>query len=188
MSEASNRGLDSIRAKLHHNRTAGTDMIETPPEIPDNFAELEPTENVDSPTGSVEVTEEKKIQLLEERLRVNHSKRKLGEVIIRKEIETRLIEVPVRREKLIIERVGAEPNRLAEVDLGEVELSEIEVRDRANAGRPVISAEFTSVQKASKILSAIAGLPRHGCTQVRIELVLEDEQLLETYQNWLNSD
>ncbi len=51
----------------------------------------------------VEEIEEDIIRLLGERLVVERSKRKIGEVIIRKEVETRMIQIPVRREKLIIE-------------------------------------------------------------------------------------
>jgi stress response protein YsnF len=38
-------------------------------------------------------------------------------VVVRKEIETEIIEVPIQREKLIIEQVGDEPRTLAEIDL-----------------------------------------------------------------------
>lgn len=59
------------------------------------------------------------IPLLEERVVVDHRKRKVGEVIVRKEIETEIIEVPVQREKLIVEQVGSEHKQLAEIDLTE---------------------------------------------------------------------
>jgi len=65
-----------------------------------------------------EIVEEDMIRLLEEKLVVNRSKQKVGEVVVRKEIETRVVEVPVRREKLIVEQVGEEPKQLAEIDLG----------------------------------------------------------------------
>ena len=67
----------------------------------------------------VEVDEETIIRLLEERLVVDSSKRKIGEVIVRKEIETRMVQVPVRREKLIVEQVSPEHKQLAEIDLGQ---------------------------------------------------------------------
>lgn len=57
------------------------------------------------------------ISLKEERLVVDRKKQKVGEVIVRKEIETEIIEVPVQREKLIVEQVGADPKQLAEIDL-----------------------------------------------------------------------
>ena len=70
--------------------------------------------------GSKKLTEEK-ISLLEERLIVEFVRRKSGEIVIRKEVETCLlqVEVPVRREKLIIEQVSPEYKRLAEINLGQ---------------------------------------------------------------------
>jgi len=62
--------------------------------------------------------EEEIIRLLGERLVVDRGKRKIGEVIVRKEIETRMIQVPVRREKLIVEQVSPERKQLAEINLG----------------------------------------------------------------------
>ncbi len=60
-------------------------------------------DNHQSELEFVEEIEEDIIRLLGERLVVERSKRKIGEVIIRKEVETRMIQIPVRREKLIIE-------------------------------------------------------------------------------------
>ena len=56
--------------------------------------------------------------LLEERLRIELTQRKIGEIVIRKEIETELVsvQIPVRREKLIIEQVSPAYKLLAEID------------------------------------------------------------------------
>jgi stress response protein YsnF len=53
---------------------------------------------------------EEVIPLLEERLMVNLTRRKTGEVVVRKEIETHILQmqVPIRREKLIVEQVSPE--------------------------------------------------------------------------------
>lgn len=64
-----------------------------------------------------EVAQEEVIPLQEERLIVERARQKVGEVVVRKEIETEIIQVPVQREKLIVEQVGAEPRQLAEIDL-----------------------------------------------------------------------
>lgn len=72
------------------------------------------------------------IRLIEERLVVNRSKRKIGEVIVRKEIETRIIQVPVRYEKLIIEQVSPERKQLVEINLGQVEGTRIELTKVTN--------------------------------------------------------
>lgn len=127
------------------------------------------------------------IRLLEERLVVDRSKRKIGEVIVRKEIETRMVQVPVRREKLIIEQVGLESRRLAEVDLGDIENTGVQLSEMSESQTlPVVTAECNSVQRASQLLKAIAGQSYHGCVKVRLELVLEDSQLQQTYQTWLD--
>ncbi|MEG3850134.1 DUF2382 domain-containing protein [Microcoleus sp. herbarium19] len=126
------------------------------------------------------------IRLLEERLVINRSKRKVGEVIVRKEIETRMVQVPIQWEKLIVEQVGDDPKLLAEIDLGEGNITGIDLTEiKSDRQEPTVKAEFTSVQKASKILNAIASQPRHGCVKVRLELVLEDKQLEDTYQKWM---
>jgi stress response protein YsnF len=137
--------------------------------------------------GELDIVDREVIRLLEERLVIDRSKRKVGEVIVRKEIETRMVEVPLHREKLIVEKIGEDPKVLAEIDLGEGEITGIEaIEKRIDRGEPKVSAEFTSVTKASKMLSSIAAQPRHGCAKIRIELVLEDKQLQETYQTWID--
>ena len=133
-----------------------------------------------------DVVDQDVIRLLEERLVINRSKRKVGEVIVRKEIQTRMVQVPIQWEKLIVEQVGDDPKVLAEIDLGEGNITGVDLMEiKSDRHEPTVKAEFTSVQKASKILNAIASQPRHGCVKVRIELVLEDKQLEETYQKWM---
>jgi hypothetical protein len=126
------------------------------------------------------------IRLLEEQLSVNREKRKLGEVIVRKEIETRIVEVPVRREKLIVEQVGVEAKQLASIDLGGDSLDSVEIREAANASVPsALSGEFTSVRAASQFLQAIADQSRPGCEKVQITLLLDDPNLQHEYQQLL---
>jgi len=136
-----------------------------------------------------DIVDQDVIRLLEERLVINRSKRKVGEVIVRKEIETRMVQVPIQWEKLIIEQVGDDPKVLAEIDLGEGNITGIDLTEiKSDRQEPTVKAEYTSVQKASKILNAIASQPRHGCVKVRIELVLEDKQLEDTYQKWMTEN
>jgi len=68
-----------------------------------------------------EILSEELIRLLGERVVVDRNKRKVGEVIVRKVIETRMVQVqvPVRHEKLIVEQVSPERKQLAEIDLGQ---------------------------------------------------------------------
>ncbi|MEG4069370.1 DUF2382 domain-containing protein [Microcoleus sp. Pol11C2] len=150
-------------------------------------AELtDPNWETDEDEENLDIVDQEVIRLLEERLVINRSKRKVGEVIVRKEIETRMVQVPIQWEKLIVEQVGDDPKVLAEIDLGEGNITGIDLTEIKSARQePTVKAEFTSVQKASKILNSIASQPRHGCVKVRLELVLEDKQLEDTYQKWM---
>jgi len=142
--------------------------------------------DTDQDEENLDIVDQEVIRLLEERLVINRSKRKVGEVIVRKEIETRMVQVPIQWEKLIVEQVGDDPKVLAEIDLGEGNITGIDLAEiQSDRHEPTVKAEFTSVQKASKILNAIASQPRHGCVKVRLELVLEDKQLEDTYQKWM---
>lgn len=141
-----------------------------------------------------EVVEEEIIRLLEERLIINRSKWKVGEVVARKEVENRIVQVPIRREIIIIEQVSPETKQLAEIDLGKgavtgVELSEASSSDRLHRSVPsadtsyTVIGEFVSPKAVSNLLDAIALQKRHGCAKVRVELVVENPELQETYQN-----
>ncbi|BAY12226.1 YsnF/AvaK domain-containing protein [Calothrix sp. NIES-2098] len=138
-----------------------------------------------------EVTEEK-IKLLEERLVINSSKRKVGDVIVRKEIETRMVQVPVRREKLIVEQVSPEHKQLAEIDLGTEEIAGIdltgtEIPETANLDNGLtVSGLFTSPKIASLLLNAIALEKQPGCQQVRVSIVVDNEEYRQQYQEWFD--
>lgn len=67
------------------------------------------------------VVDENTIPLREERITVATHKRKVGEVIVRKEVETQMIQVPVRREKLIVERIDGGTRQIAEIYLNDDE-------------------------------------------------------------------
>lgn len=132
------------------------------------------------------------IRLLGERLVVDRSKRKIGEVIVRKEIETRMIQVPVRREKLIVEQVNPEHKLLAEVDLGEEEISALpltvgQTHEAASFdGALTVTGDFYSPKIASLVLNAIALEKDHKCKKVQVTIVVEDEERQKTYQEWFN--
>ncbi|BAZ48284.1 hypothetical protein NIES4103_08910 [Nostoc sp. NIES-4103] len=144
-------------------------------------------------SANLEVSDEEKIiRLLEERLVVDSNKRKLGEVIVRKEIETRMVQVPVRREKLIVEQVSPEHKQLAEIDLTAGELSDIELTigessevSTVDSGLTV-SGEFSSPKIASLLLNAIALERNHGCQQVRVTITVADESTQKKYQEWFD--
>lgn len=141
---------------------------------------------------SSQVVEEELVRLLEERLVISRQKWKVGEVIVRKEIETETVQVPIRREKLIVEQVGLETKIVAEIDLAKGEVTSVELTDVSRSSTPqsganyhnpnTVVGEFISPKAASNLLDAIALQKHHGCTKVRIELVVESPELQETYQ------
>lgn len=66
------------------------------------------------------VVEETTIPLKAEKIVIERERKKVGEVVVRKEVETEYIQVPIKREKLIIEQIGEEESkRLAEIPLSE---------------------------------------------------------------------
>ncbi|MDP5339672.1 MAG: YsnF/AvaK domain-containing protein [Nodularia sp. (in: cyanobacteria)] len=161
----------------------------------DKFTELNHPTMVTSQietANTARVDEESIVRLIEERLIADSSRRKLGEVIVRKEIETRMVQVPVRREKLIVEQVGAENKQLAEIDLSQGEISGIELmaEERPEGtildGHLTVGGNFTSPKIASLLLNAIALEKNHGCRQVKITIAVTDESLQQKYQEWFD--
>ncbi|MEA5626502.1 YsnF/AvaK domain-containing protein [Nostoc sp. UHCC 0251] len=144
------------------------------------------------PVNLEEATEEQIIRLLEERLVIESSKRKVGEVIVRKEIETRMIQVPVRREKLIVEQISPEHKQLAEIELGQEEISGVDLTEVDRLEVPhfgsdfMVSGEFSSPKTASLLLNAIALEQDHGCQQVRVTIAVESESHQKKYQEWFD--
>ena len=149
--------------------------------------------------------------LLEERLQVELTRRKIGEIVIRKEIETQLVQVqvPIRREKLIVEQVSPVYELLAEIDLGQTSNSgtivnhindEVLYYDRDDEsssidsesppgnldGRitpPTVYGSTDSLKAASELLNEIAHLTTHDCGTVRIEIELKDSKHQASYQS-----
>ncbi|MBD2196228.1 MULTISPECIES: YsnF/AvaK domain-containing protein [Calothrix] len=147
-------------------------------------------------TNNSEIQEQEIIKLLEERLVVNSSKRKIGDVIVRKEIETRMVQVPVRREKLIVEQVGEETTQLAEIDLGGEEIAGIDLAqeqipeinnlDNGLNNGLTVNGLFSSAKIASLLLNAIALEKQPGCQQVRVSIVVDNEEYRQKYQEWFD--
>lgn len=178
--------------------TPGDDYRQAAPHLPtlsestEQLANNQTTNSPFEPVNLEQVTEEEIIRLVEERLVVETSKRKVGEVIVRKVIETRMIQVPVRREKLIVEQISPEHKQLAEIDLGQGEISGVDLTEvegfevtRFDSGLTV-SSEFSSPKIASLLLNAIALERNHGCKQVRVTISVEDESHQKKYQEWFD--
>ena len=189
---SANAEPQSLEISSEHSSEASNSESTNPSTVMLNSTDADrPNEHLETTQDEedFDIVDQDVIRLLEERLVINRSKRKVGEVIVRKEIETRMVQVPIQWEKLIIEQVGDDPKVLAEIDLGEGNITGIDLTEiKSDRQEPTVKAEYTSVQKASKILNAIASQPRHGCVKVRIELVLEDKQLEDTYQKWMTEN
>jgi stress response protein YsnF len=189
---SANAGLQSLENPSEPHSEFNNSELTNPSTVMSNLTDADRTDEnleTDQDEENLDIVDQEVIRLLEERLVINRSKRKVGEVIVRKEIETRMVQVPIQWEKLIVEQVGDDPKVLAEIDLGEGSITGIDLTEiKSDRQEPTVKAEFTSVQKASKILNSIASQPRHGCVKVRIELVLENKQLEDTYQKWLTEN
>ncbi len=164
------------------------DALEDQP-IPEKAQGVIEQDNTPKAMSETVVLEES-IQLLEERLRVDYTKHKVGEVIVRKEIETRMIQVPVRREKLIVEQISPDRRQLAEIDLGEDGISDPNLQDYIpdthQISNHMVSGEFDSPKTAAWLLDAIAHQLQHGCKRIRVEIELEDASQSELYQSWFD--
>lgn len=134
------------------------------------------------------------IKLLEERLVVDRTKRKIGEIIVRKEIETRMVTIPVRRERLIVEQLSPEHKQLANIDLGEEQITHEESTPVSSTpamplttsfeGSLTVTGEFSSPKVASLLLNAIALERNHGCQRIQVTIAVDNEQLQQKYQEW----
>ena len=157
--------------------------------IPDTSS-LNQTNNFAVDSTTEEVAYEDIIRLLGERLIVDRSKRKVGEVVVRKEIETRMVTVPVRHERLIVEQVSPEYKELANIYLGGEEIAGVEPTSAQKLesadfnGALTVSGEFSSPKIASLLLNAIALERNNGCKRVKITIAVEDEQHQQKYQEW----
>lgn len=125
---------------------------------------------------------EKQIQLLEEKVVVNRIRKKVGEVVVRKEVETKMVDVkiPLRQEKLIIEQVGSDGiEKLAEVDLVQEKIAGVEENSYISSDAEyIVAGEFISPSVARDVLAAIDS----GCAKVRLEIVVENPDIQQIYQ------
>jgi Domain of unknown function (DUF2382) len=145
---------------------------------------------------NLKVITQQVIPLLEERLMVNFTRQKMAQIVVRKEIETRTINVPVRREKLIVEQLTPTYKHLAEVDLGEIFFAEgtskdelkvngelnsnVESKDNVSlssfksSSESIVKGEFSCIEAARNFLDTIPTVSSNGFKIVRIEVVLKD--------------
>jgi Domain of unknown function (DUF2382) len=162
---------------------------------------IEYRESVAAPTN---ILNETVISLLEERLVVDLTRRKVGDIVVRKEIETQFVrvQVPIRREKLIVEQVSPEYKLIAQIDLGteHVDTAAIthsldrEFGSTANGDRSIgvelvggrdrqtIQSGNYSPKVASDLLAELASLPAGDWENIQIEIVLKNSDRQANYQ------
>jgi stress response protein YsnF len=144
-----------------------------------------------------DVVKQHNIQLLAERLVVDRKRRKVGEVVVRKVVETQMVSVPVRRERLIVEQVSPERKSLAAIDLDRGELSQEELRRLIPGAsddsiqtvtnrmgmQTALPTETVSIQTAIQILQQVNQVAQFK--HAAVKLVFDDEDLQKRYQRWL---
>jgi len=162
---------------------------------PELLAPTAMTSEANNPTeiqlsASQDLSTEEVIKLLAERVVVDRKKRKIGEVIVRKEVETRMVEVPVRYEKLIVEQVNPEHKQIAEINLGQETIAERKFTSwdagekKQSVDEFTVRGRFDSPKIASLLLNAIARERQHGCQQIHIEIVVDSPEKQKLYQEW----
>ncbi len=150
---------------------------------PDSF-------NNDVEKTQAEIRENYQISLLEEKLVVERHKLKVGEVIVRKEVETRMVHLPIRREKLVIEKVGVTNEYLTQVDLGEGEINGVKFGDLSDTDNIYqVQSDFISLEAAKELLAKIDDFnaqPKDRSNlknvKVRLEIITDNSQSQQTFQ------
>ncbi len=140
---------------------------------------MNPTHN-----QNLDSSEIKQIALLEEKLLVKRRKRKVGDVIVRKQVETRMVQVPLRRETLIVERTGNNPERLTEVVISENQVNGFKYDELANQAQLSISrSNYIDLQTAQELLEAISHLASANNAKIRVEIVTDSSEAQIEHQN-----
>jgi Domain of unknown function (DUF2382) len=133
--------------------------------------------------------------LLEERLMVDLTRHKIGEIVVRKEIDTQIlqVEVPVRHEKLIVEQVSPEYKLLARIDLGQEYVSNSTPafvnnddrmlvssdpkslpNDNDRHSHDLVSSQVNSPVAAIDLLTELAQIAGDDVQTIRISIALKD--------------
>ena len=145
----------------------------------------------DSKTGSnINSTEDNElkninISLLEEKLVVSRQKHKVGEVVVRKQIETKIVKIPIKREKLIIERIGKNPEKLTEVIVNEEKVNGFgydELKDDSSQ-LYTISSQYLSIEEAKNLLADISEISTTDSPKICLKVVTKNSELQQKYQD-----
>lgn len=100
----------------------------------------------------------KTIDLVSEALKIRRQRHKVGEIVVRKVVETDWVQIPVRREKLIVEEVG-QPEPLYEVTLGTTRVQN-SAAESISTMPPISQPAAQPIGKWSSFREALAHLNR----------------------------
>lgn len=119
------------------------------------------------------------IQLVEERVVVNRKRVKVGEVSVRRVVETEMVEIPVRREKLVIENIGSSTPPI-EVSLGETQIQGHEIAVKPADSRDLTaSGVFETIQDAMTFLNTAEQQQELRCEKIRVAILLDGKNGLK---------
>lgn len=129
------------------------------------------------------------ISLLEERLIARIDRQKIGEIVIRKEVETQIIEIPIRREKLIVEQISPVYKQIAIIDLSSDQdlLSETTTKTNYKSSKSIFKREFESIKSAIQFLEAVMHSPDSGKGNIKIEIKMDDSLTQKADQELLKN-
>jgi hypothetical protein len=131
----------------------------------------------DSNYQQKEIRESQQIPLWAEKLTVNRRQRKVGEVVVRKQVETRMIQVPIKEEKLIIERIGENPEQLAEVVIGTSQINGVPLDKFSQTDTlHITKSHYLSIEMAQNFLKALALLPSAANSTIRLEIISDSSE------------
>ena len=180
----------SIVSSLSHQQLENLPIYQpVPPKIKNALAESSKFDDCEmNPQSNLQPSSESeniKLSLLEEKLRVVRHKHKVGEVVVRKQVETRIAKIPLRREKLIIERIGKNPQQLTEVVISEEKVNgfNYDELEPANSQLNAAKSKYVSVEQAQNILKEIEQLSAINKPKIRIEIINNNSDLQQQYQN-----
>jgi hypothetical protein len=145
-------------------------------------------------SSKLDMLEQRVIPLLEERLMVDLARQKMGEIVVRKEIETHTItvNVPVRNEKIIVEQVSPIYKKIAEVSLGKFASFDQSIQDKNNSeilqliagekpildgnsnSKKIISGDLDSFEDAHNFLDLVFSQTSGFEGSIRVELILNN--------------
>lgn len=160
-------------------RAGGTDQVTIPSTSITTIDSEKKTIYVDRDQREFTPNAGQKIQLVEERLVVNRKRVKVGEVSVRRVVETEMVEIPVRREKLVIENIGSNTPPV-EVSLGETQIQGHQIAVQPDSDRDITaSGVFETIQDAITFLGTIDQRPELHCEKIRVAILLDGKNGLK---------